>query len=44
MPLSKKRMLAAREELTRLGVLVDSGERRRGQVVWIPNPKLTEEQ
>ena len=41
MPLNK-RIRAAREELVKLGVLVDSGRRLNGQVVWILNPKLTE--
>ena len=43
-PMSKKRIRAARKELVRRGVLVDSGQHRRGQVVWMPNPDLTEEQ
>jgi hypothetical protein len=48
--MSLKRIRAAREELVKRGVLVDSGERRRCpqtgelQVVWMLNPNLTREQ
>jgi hypothetical protein len=46
MGMSLKRIRAAREELVKRGVLVDSGNRcpQTGQVVWILNPELTEEQ
>jgi hypothetical protein len=46
MGMSLKRISAAREELVKRGVLVDSGNRcpQTGQVVWILNPELTEEQ
>jgi hypothetical protein len=46
MGMSLKRIRAAREELVKRGVLVDSGKRcpQTGQVVWILNPELTEEQ
>jgi hypothetical protein len=50
MGMSLKRIRAARKELVKRGVLVDSGERRRCpqtgelQVVWKLNPELTEEQ
>ena len=50
MAMSKKDIRAAREELTKRGVLVDSGERRRNpatgemQVVWVVNPELTEDE
>jgi hypothetical protein len=50
MGMSLKRIRAARKELVKRGVLIDSGERRRCpqtgelQVVWILNPKLTKEQ
>jgi hypothetical protein len=42
----KSRWVKAREELTALGVLVDSGKRCpvTGQIVWKVNPDLTEEQ
>jgi hypothetical protein len=40
----EKRIRAAREELVKLGVAVDSGKRLNDQIVWAPNPKLTEEQ
>jgi hypothetical protein len=49
MGMSKKRIRAAREELTKRGVLVDSGERRRNpktgkwEIVWKLNPALSEE-
>jgi hypothetical protein len=48
--MSKKRIRAAREELTRRGVLVDSGKKRRNpktgkwEIVWMLNPELSEEQ
>ena len=50
MRMSRKRIRAAREELCKLGVLVDSGERRRNpqtgewEIAWMLNPNLTEEQ
>jgi hypothetical protein len=50
MGMSKKRIRAAREELTRRGVLIDSGEKRRNpktgkwEIVWKLNPELSEEQ
>jgi hypothetical protein len=37
------RMRAANEELIRLGMLVDSGKPLNGRVMWMPNPRLTEE-
>jgi hypothetical protein len=46
----KAKLIAAREELTRRGVLVDSGEKRRSsktgelQIVWKLNPELSKEQ
>jgi hypothetical protein len=48
--MSKKRIRAAREELTRRGVLVDSGKKRlnpktgKWEIVWMLNPELSEEQ
>jgi hypothetical protein len=46
MSLSLKRIRAVRKELVKRGVLVDSGERcpQTGQVIWMLNPKLNEEQ
>jgi hypothetical protein len=35
---------AAREELTKRGVLVDSGKRQNGEIMWTLNPNITEEQ
>jgi hypothetical protein len=49
-PMSLNRIRAARRELVKRGVLVDSGERRlnpktgKREVVWMLNPELTEEQ
>lgn len=49
-PMSPERVRAAREELCRRGVLVDSGERRRNpetgemEIAWMLNPNLTEEE
>jgi hypothetical protein len=44
--MSLKRIRAAREELVKRGVLVDSGKRcsQTGEVLWMLNPELTEEQ
>jgi hypothetical protein len=44
--MSLKRVRAAREELVKRGLLVDSGKRcpRTGEVLWMLNPELTEEQ
>lgn len=46
MAMSAKRIRAAREELVKRGVLVDSGKRcpHTGQVIWVLNPELTEEE
>ena len=50
MTMSMKRIRAAREELAKRGVLVDSGKRKRCphtgevQVVWVLNPELTEDE
>ena len=50
MAMSLKRIRAAREELTKRGVLVDSGKKRRNpktgkwEIVWILNPQLSEKQ
>jgi hypothetical protein len=44
MPQFEERLEAACEELIKLGVVVDSGKRLNGQIVWAPNPKLTEQQ
>jgi hypothetical protein len=50
MGMSLKRIRAAREELTKRGVLVDSGKKllnpktRKWEIVWILNPQLSEEQ
>jgi hypothetical protein len=46
MSMSSKRIRAAREELVKRGVLVDSGKRcpQTGQVIWMLNPELSEEQ
>lgn len=46
MAMSAKRIRAAREELVKRGVLVDSGKRcpHAGQVIWVLNPELTEEE
>jgi hypothetical protein len=35
---------ASREELTKRGVIIDTGERRDGNIVWGLNPNLTMEQ
>jgi hypothetical protein len=40
----KERISAACDELIKLGVLVDSGRPLNGQMMWMPNPKFTEEQ
>ena len=48
--MSSKLIRAAREELTKRGVLIDSGEKRRNpktgewEIVWKLNPALSEEQ
>jgi hypothetical protein len=48
--MSLKRIRAAREELVKRGVLVDSGEKRlnpktgKWEIAWMPNPELSEEQ
>jgi hypothetical protein len=48
--MSSKRIRAAREELTRRGVLVDSGEKRlnpktgKWEIVWKLNPELSKEE
>ena len=39
----RERIRAANEELIRLGMLVDSGKPLNGRVMWMPNPRLTEE-
>jgi hypothetical protein len=50
MAMSRKRIRAAREELTRLGVLVDSGQKvlnpRTGEweICWKLNPALSHEE
>ena len=50
MAMSRKRIREAREELVRLGVLVDSGQRARDprtgelQIVWMLNPALSKEE
>jgi len=50
MGMSLKRIRAAREELTKRGVLVDSGKKLlnpktgKWEIVWILNPQLSEEQ
>ena len=50
MGMSLKRIKAARRELTKQGMLVDSGKKRRNprtgklEVVWILNPQLSDEQ
>jgi len=50
MGMSLKRIRAARRELTKRGVLVDSGKKRRNprtgkmEVVWMLNPQLSDEQ
>ena len=50
MGMSLKRIRAAREELVKRGVLVDSGQRRRNpktgkwEIAWMLNPELSEEQ
>jgi hypothetical protein len=50
MAMSLKRIKAAREELVRRGVLVDSGERRLNprtgewEIAWMLNPALSEEE
>ena len=50
MGMSLKRIRAAREELTKRGVLVDSGKKLlnpktgKWEIVWIVNPQLSEEQ
>ena len=50
MGMSLKRIRAAREELVKRGVLVDSGKKRlnpktgKWEIVWILNPQLSEEQ
>jgi hypothetical protein len=46
MSMSSKRIRAAREELVKRCVLVDSGKRcpQTGQVIWMLNPELSEEQ
>jgi hypothetical protein len=44
--MSRKRIRAARRELVKRGELVDSGQRhlQHGQVIWILNKELSEEQ
>ena len=48
--MSLKRIRAAREELVKRGVLVDSGEKRlnpktgKWEIAWMLNPELSEEQ
>ena len=48
--MSRKRIRAARAELTKRGVLVDSGRKRlnpktgKWEIVWMLNPNLTREQ
>ena len=50
MAMSRKRIREAREELVRLGVLVDSGQRARDprtgelQIKWMLNPALSKEE
>ena len=50
MAMSRKRIRAAREELVRRGVLVDSGQRARNprtgelEIQWKLNPALSEEE
>lgn len=50
MTMSLKRIRAAREELVRRGVLVDSGSKAlnpktgKWEIQWMLNPELTEEQ
>jgi hypothetical protein len=33
--LTPENVIKAREELTAMGLIVDSGERRNGEIVWI---------
>jgi hypothetical protein len=46
MDMSLKRIRAALKKLAERGVIVDSGERcpQTGEVCWMVNPELTEEQ
>src|SRR5262249_27730708 len=38
-----RRIRAAREELTKRGVLVDSGKRANGEIMWTLSPTVREE-
>jgi hypothetical protein len=50
MGMSLKRIRAAREELVKRGVIIDSGKKRlnpktgKWEIVWTVNPQLSEEQ